>query len=279
MSENRWIKRAKLLVLSIVGISAVSIPVTAALLLSAAGDGSPLAFGAPTRVRPARENSAEAIKESVKCSPTKGYYALTFDDGPYTETTARLVGALKEAGAVATFFDVGERVAAHPDLIELQRTVGQVANHSYTHPHLPEVSQERRVQELTETAKALGHPNAFVRPPYGETSSATDADISKSGLVPVYWTTDSYDWHKPPVDVIVKRAVQAQPEGIVLMHDGRENTIRAVARIVSELRSQGMCPGLLAETDKTVVSAYRKTEFDVIAVSPTNDSGLAGRRA
>jgi peptidoglycan/xylan/chitin deacetylase (PgdA/CDA1 family) len=253
MSENHWIKRAKLFVLSIVGISAVTIPVTAALLLSGASDGSTLAFGAPTRVRPARENPAEATKESVKCSPTKGCYALTFDDGPY--------------------------IAAHPDLVELQRTVGQVANHSYTNPHRPEISQGRRVQELTETAKALGHPNAFVRPPYGETSPATHANISKSGLVPVYWTTNSHDWQKPPVDVIVKRAVQAQPEGIVLMHDGRENTIQAMARIVSELRSQGMCPGSLAETDKTVVSAGRKTQFDVIAVSPRNDSGLAGRRA
>jgi peptidoglycan/xylan/chitin deacetylase (PgdA/CDA1 family) len=275
MPEKRWIKRAKLALLCLVGISAVSIPVTVALALSATGVDSPLQLGTGTDVRPARQNPAKAISESLKCSPTKGYYALTFDDGPYPETTTRLVEALKDAGAVATFFDVGERAAAHQDLVEQQRTAGQVANHAYTHAHLPQLSQERRFQELTATAKVLGHPNAFVRPPFGETSPETDADMLTTDLVPVYWTTDTYDWEQPPVDVIVKRALAVQPEGIILLHDGRENTVRAVPRIVSELRSRGMCPGLLAKTDKTVVSAYRHVKFNVIAVSPKNDNGVA----
>ena len=275
MPEKRWIKRAKLLLLSLVGISAVSIPVTAAVVLSVAGADSPLALGAPADTRPARENPAKAITASLECSPTKGYYALTFDDGPFTRTTERLVGALERSAAVATFFDVGERAAAHPELVELQRTAGQVANHSYTHAHLPDVSQERRFQELTETARVLDHPNAFVRPPYGETSPDTDADMRKTGLVPVYWTIDTFDWQQPPVDVIVERALRVRPDGIILLHDGLQNTVRAVPRIVSELRAEGMCPGLLARTDETVVSSYRDTRFNVIAVSPENDSGAA----
>jgi peptidoglycan/xylan/chitin deacetylase (PgdA/CDA1 family) len=274
MPQKRWVTRLKLGLLSLVGISAVSIPVTVALALSATGVDSPLELGTATDVRPARQNPAKAITESLKCTPKQGYYALTFDDGPYPETTARLVDALKDSGAVATFFDVGERAAAHQDLVEQQRTAGQVANHSYTHAHLPELSRERRFQELTATAKVLNHPNAFVRPPFGETSPETDADMRTTDLEPVYWTTDTYDWEQPPADVIVKRALAVQPEGIILLHDGRENTVQAVPRIVSELRSRGMCPGLLAKTDKTVVSAYRKTEFHVIAVSPKNDKGV-----
>ncbi len=68
---------------------------------------------------------------------------------------------------------------------------------------------------------------------------------------------------------------RCEPEGIILLHDGHENTVQAVPRIVSELRAEGMCPGLLAQTDKTVVSSYRDTKFNVIAVSPKNDSGVA----
>jgi hypothetical protein len=164
MSENRWIKRVKLSVLCIVGVSAVSIPVTAPLLSSAMGDGSPMALGSPTRVPPTRENPAKAITESLTCTPEKGHYALRFDDRPY-----------------------------------------------------------------------------------GETSPATDEDIGKSGLVPA-------------------------------LDDGRENTTRVLARTVSEIRRPGTCPGLPPETDDTVVSAHRNTEFDVIAVSPRNDGGLAGLR-
>ena len=277
--DKRWIKRAQLSGLAVIGISAVSIPVTIAFMLSATTGGSPLVLGTPNRARTVHKNPARAITQALKCAPTKGYYALTFDDGPYPETTERLVGALAGAGAVATFFNIGQRVDAHPELVQLQRSVGQVANHSYTHPHLPAVSQERRFQELTETAKALDRPNAFFRPPFGETSPATDADIRKTGLVPVYWTTDTYDWQRPPVDVIVRRALEVQPEGIVLLHDGRENTIQAVPRIVSELRSRGMCPGLLARTDKTVVSVFKQTTFNVVAVSPKNDSGVVASRS
>lgn len=279
MSEKRWITTAKLSALSIAGVSAVSIPVTVALVLSATGARSPLALGAGTPARAARESPAKAIQESLDCAPTKGYYALTFDDGPYPATTKHLVDALKGVGAVATFFDVGERVAARPDLVEEQRKVGQIANHSYTHPHLPDISQQRRFQELTATAEAIGHPNDFVRPPFGETSSATDADIRTTGLVPVYWTTDTYDWQQPPVDDIVRRALEVQPEGIVLLHDGRANTIQAVPRIVAALRSRGMCPGFLAKTTRTVLSSYKNTKFNVVAVGPTNDSGAdPGRR-
>src|SRR3954469_21957772 len=108
MAEKRWIKRAKLSLLSLVGISAVSIPVTVAIALSATGADGPLTLGPIGDVRPARENPAKAIARSLKCSPTNGYYALTFENGPYTETTERLVDAVKDAGAVATFFDVGE---------------------------------------------------------------------------------------------------------------------------------------------------------------------------
>jgi peptidoglycan/xylan/chitin deacetylase (PgdA/CDA1 family) len=273
MSEKRWKMKLQLAVLAVIGICAVSVPVTIALVLSTTAGGSPLTLGKANRPRARAENPAKAVAQALKCAPTKGYYALTFDDGPFPETTERLVGALAGAGAVATFFDVGHRADDRPDLVQRQRTVGQVANHSYTHAHLPKASQERRFKELTATAEALGHPNAFVRPPYGETNPATDADMKKTGLVPVYWTTDTYDWQRPPVDLIVKRALAVEPGGIVLLHDGRENTVLAVPRIVSELRSRGMCPGFLARTDETVVSSYRQTRFNVVAVSPKNDTG------
>ena len=41
------------------------------------------------------------------------YVALTFDDGPRRGTTARLLDGLRERGASATFFLVGERLAGN----------------------------------------------------------------------------------------------------------------------------------------------------------------------
>ena len=104
----------------------------------------------------------------------------------------------------------------------------------------------------------------------------SSSDMRTTQLDPVYWTesTDTRDWEQPPVGVIVERALTVKPEGIILLHDGRENTLQAVPRIVAGLRSRGLCPGFLAQTDKTVISAYERT-FNVVAVSPKNDSGAS----
>ena len=87
---------------------------------------------------PAAASDAGEGGGAPRCTATRGYYALTFDDGP--SAGARRRGSWRrcaDADAVATFFDVGERAAARPDLVELQRSVGQVANHSYSHARLP----------------------------------------------------------------------------------------------------------------------------------------------
>ena len=43
--------------------------------------------------------------------------ALTVDDGPHPATTPALLDVLARAGAVATFFVIGERARAHPALL------------------------------------------------------------------------------------------------------------------------------------------------------------------
>ena len=144
----------------------MSVPVTIAVALSATGASDVLTI-APIAHTKQHTTPAKAVA-GLDCVATRGYYALTFDEGPSAGTTPRIVAALRRAKAVATFFDVGEDAVAHQDLVELQRSVGQVANHSYTHPHLSQVSDERRQQELTATARALDFPNVFFRPPYGE---------------------------------------------------------------------------------------------------------------
>ena len=167
---------------------------------------------------------------------------------------------------MATFFDVGEDAVAHPDLVELQRSVGQVANHSYTHPHLSRVSDERRLQELTATARALDFPNVFFRAPYGQADPLTDAALRRTGLTSVYWTLDTRDVGAP-TGAIVQRALAVRPGGIILVHDGVQATVRAIAGIVEGLRQRGMCPGFLATTQRSVRAA-NGVSFHVTAVKP-----------
>ncbi len=263
-ARHRLGKRLKLVGLAFLGLCTVSIPVTIAFALSTTGTSDLLTIDglAP---KSAHQTPARTVA-SLGCAATRGYYALTFDDGPSPDATPRLVARLHEARAVATFFDVGERAAAHQDLVDLQRSVGLVANHSFSHPHMAQVSQARRLQELQTTARVLDYPNTLFRPPYGETSAAADADIRTSGLTPVYWTLDTRDAHLT-AEAIVERALRVRPGGIELLHDGVQSTIDAIPGIVAGLKKRGMCPGFVATTSEAVVGA-NGIAFHAKAVKP-----------
>jgi peptidoglycan/xylan/chitin deacetylase (PgdA/CDA1 family) len=136
-----------------------------------------------------------------------------------------LVAALRESKAVGTFFDVGRTALAGPELVEAQRSVGQVVNHSYSHARLSQVSQARRLQEVQTAAKVLGYSNALFLPPFGESDQEVVADVRRTGLTPVYWTVDAQDRRLSP-EAIVERALRVRPGGIVRMHDGVETPSR-----------------------------------------------------
>lgn len=69
------------------------------------------------------------------------YVALTFDDGPKRETTARLLDGLRERGASATFFLIGRQIPDQRDLVERMKAEGhQVGNHTWNHIRLATTS-------------------------------------------------------------------------------------------------------------------------------------------
>ncbi len=250
--SGRRTKHLTLAGLAVLGLCTVSIPVTIAVVLSTTGASDALTFG---RDQPVRHHASPArAVAALRCVPKRGYYALTFEDGPLTASTPRLVAVLRRANAVATFFDVGRRAAAHQRLVELQRSVGQVASHGYTHAPLPELSHARRAQELQQTAKVLDYPNAFFRPAYSVSSAAADADIRRSGLIPVHWTVDTVDTLHGP-RAIVAAALRVKPGGILRLHEGADGAVAAVPGIVAGLARRGLCPGFLERTPTHVVAA------------------------
>jgi peptidoglycan/xylan/chitin deacetylase (PgdA/CDA1 family) len=253
----------KLAALAVLGICAVSIPVTVALLLSTTGTSDVLTIGDG----PQREHATPATAVTrARCEPERGYYALTFEGGPDAATTRRLVVALERSRAVATFFDIGGPAARRVDLVDLQRSVGHVANTGYSGTPLTELPREQRIRELQATARVLDYPNVWFRPPRGLTSAELDQAVRRAGLTAVYWTVDAADEGLPAAE-IVERALQVRPGGIIRLDEGSEATIDAVPEIVSVLRRRGLCPGLLGEAKATVKGA-NGIAFWVWAVKP-----------
>ena len=122
-----------------------------------------------------------------------GYVGLTYDDGPNNGTTTPLLNALRSAGVRATFFNIGTKVQQNQALARSQTNAGMwVANHSWTHPHLTQLSAAQMNSELSQTQQAIqqatGQTPRLFRPPYGETNATLRSVETQLGLTEVLWT-------------------------------------------------------------------------------------------
>jgi peptidoglycan/xylan/chitin deacetylase (PgdA/CDA1 family) len=145
-----------------------------------------------------------------------------------------------------------------------------VGNHTFSHPHLPQIGEPAAFQEIASTQWVLrditGREPTLFRPPFGETDDQVRADEARIGLLEVLWTVDSRDWAGASVDEIVAAAHTLQPGGIILMHDWPPATIQAVPLIANDLAARGLCAGRIAYTPEDV--PYGTQVFHAKAVRP-----------
>ncbi|MFD3313837.1 polysaccharide deacetylase family protein [Streptomyces sp. NPDC058694] len=186
----------------------------------------------------------------AQAAACNGYVGLTFDDGPSGNTPA-LLNALTQNGLRATMFNQGQYAAANPTQVRAQVNAGMwIGNHSYTHPHLPQLGQAQIDSEISRTQQAIaaaggGTPKLF-RPPYGETNSTVKAVEAKYGLTEIIWDVDSQDWNGAGTDAIVQAAGRLGNGQIILMHDWSANTRAAIPRIAQGLTARGLCAGRIS---------------------------------
>jgi peptidoglycan/xylan/chitin deacetylase (PgdA/CDA1 family) len=171
--------------------------------------------------------------------------ALTFDDGP-GPYTARILRDLRRQGAHATFFVVGNRLQYWPTLAQREARLGEVGNHTWSHPALTRLPHWLVWLELLRTQYAVvsetGSKPQLFRTPYALHSPATDRIARKLGLLEVFWDVDSRD-DVPDAragDVVRNVERGLRPGAIVLMHDIHPWTLRALPRILTAIRARGL---------------------------------------
>ncbi|MFT3694865.1 MAG: polysaccharide deacetylase family protein [Kofleriaceae bacterium] len=174
--------------------------------------------------------------------------ALTFDDGPDPDRTPALLDALKELDVPGTFFVVGKRTEAHPELVaRMAREGHEVGNHTYNHRYLPLASHRSVERELAKTDAAIeaacGITPLVARPPWGGRRPSTVRAFMRAKKQTILWDVNSYDWKDlPPIAVAQRVCERARPGSIILMHDGGRDhtgTIEAVKLLVPALRAEG----------------------------------------
>ncbi|HLU74189.1 MAG TPA: polysaccharide deacetylase family protein [Nonomuraea sp.] len=171
--------------------------------------------------------------------------ALTFDDGPGRYTT-RLLDALRARGARATFFVVGEMVAAPGGAARLRRIAREgheLGNHSWTHTQLTTLPRRLIARELQRTGDVVRYATGvrmhLMRPPYGSTDRRVAAESRRRGLAQILWNVDTYDWRDRVPKVVARRAARAKPGSVVLLHDIHRTTVKAVPRVLDALTRKG----------------------------------------
>ena len=181
------------------------------------------------------------------------YVALTFDDGP-GPYTPRLLRILARAGARATFFVVGSRVAAWPGFVRTEIRRGAVGNHTWSHPRLASLGRRAVVRELLRTQAAVvraagGVRPLLFRPPYGVGTPAEATAVHALGLVDVRWSVDSRDAFAGATAASIVRTVAAElhPGAIVLLHDNHTATLAALPRILRTIHRRGLMPVTIPE--------------------------------
>ena len=170
-----------------------------------------------------------------------GYIALTFDDSPNGAQTERLLDGLKERGAHATFFIIGEQIGGQESLLRRMAAEGhQIGNHTYTHRRLDN-SGAVGAQELARTEatlrEVLGGKDYWIRPPWGFASGET---LRETDVPLIYWSLDTEDWSVLNADRITRCIVDNVCDGdIVLLHDCYETSVDAALRAIDALSDRG----------------------------------------
>ena len=187
------------------------------------------------------------VISEAKLPPEKKVIALTFDDGPWPNTTAKVLDILKKNRIKSTFFVVGQNVKNYPDLTKQIVADGHIiANHTWHHWY-HQMNAQAAAYEVANTTDIIyqttGVRTSLFRPPGGIMNNGVAAYAKNNKYAVIMWSADSMDYSRPAVPRLMNNIFrEAKPGGIVLMHDGggdRSNTVKALPEIISRFRKQG----------------------------------------
>jgi peptidoglycan/xylan/chitin deacetylase (PgdA/CDA1 family) len=176
-----------------------------------------------------------------------GQVCLTFDDGPHPEFTPRVLALLERYHAKASFFCVGERVKAHPEIVrDIARRGHSVENHSYRHSHAFALFSVSLLQREVESAQAIvaaitGRAPQFFRAPVGFRSPLLPPVLARLGLCYVSWTRRGLDTGKgDPVRVLARLTAELAAGDVLLLHDSVPGALAILPALLEEMAARGL---------------------------------------
>lgn len=172
--------------------------------------------------------------------------ALTFDDGPSaSKNTAKVLDALMETGARATFFVIGNRIKDYRWFVQREHDNGHaVASHNWHHGNVnkstPAALRAMPKKVNASMIKAIGIPVRYDRVPGGLYPKMVKAKV---GWSYIQWSLDTYDWRGGKTAEVMQKVRKKLHDGdIILCHDTKDNTPESTRQIIRYLEEEGYMP-------------------------------------
>jgi peptidoglycan/xylan/chitin deacetylase (PgdA/CDA1 family) len=182
--------------------------------------------------------------DDVDCSKVK-CVAFTFDDGP-TPYTDRLLQILRENDAKATFFLIGNKVAANPAGAKRIVEAGmEVGNHTWEHPNMTTIPPDDIPGQLSKASDAIknatGQMPKLWRPAGGLTDDVVNKVAAQQGLACILWDVIPFDWMNDSNTAATRYMLMSQikPGSVVLFHDTYSSTVDLVHQFMPVLKANG----------------------------------------
>jgi peptidoglycan/xylan/chitin deacetylase (PgdA/CDA1 family) len=186
---------------------------------------------------------AEAA-EDVDCTEVK-CVALTFDDGP-SPYTDRLLKILQDNDAKATFFLIGNKVAANPAGAKRIADAGmEIGSHTWEHPNMTTIPPEDIPAQFSKAGDAIeaatGRRPELVRTAGGLINDQVLAEAKKQGLADINWDVIPFDWANDANTGATRYMLMTQikPNSVVLFHDTYSSTVDLVYQFIPVLKANG----------------------------------------
>ena len=207
---------------------------------------------------------------------------LTFDDGPWTGTTPKVLAALARECVLATFFLIGRSASEYPELVRRIAAAGHtLAHHTWSHPNIKYLKPQAAAADIdkgiaavekalhgtaaTTPGIAMATPGIamatpgtpFFRYPYFETTPATLDLLQKRGIAVFGADLWASDWEpmKPAQQLkLLTERLQIARKGIILLHDPKAQTAAMLPAFLRYLRNNNyrvvhVVPAAAATTD------------------------------
>jgi peptidoglycan/xylan/chitin deacetylase (PgdA/CDA1 family) len=178
--------------------------------------------------------------------------ALTFDacsTARPSQYDPRITAILVDMKVPATLFVGGKWMEEHPAETRYLASIPQfeLGNHTFLHPHMTKVTDERARDELKWTQEMMftltGRSATLFRAPYGEVDGRVAKLAAEAGMITIQYDLPSGDPDKHATkDKLVEYVTSVAKNGsIVVMHINGHgvHTAEALPRIIKRLRKRG----------------------------------------